>query len=104
MHVTKAQMAVSVMLACTLGAAAATIVAGHPTSGPAPAKIVAPTVRLPKSMVEVLAGATAEPVPAGMAEALAGEPGQSGRDWTACTAYIADTTYVVCPDGFWLSS
>lgn len=45
-----------------------------------------------------------QPVPAEMAEALAEEPGQADRDWGVCTWYVGDTSYVVCPDGYVLSS
>ncbi|OKI45093.1 hypothetical protein [Micromonospora sp. CB01531] len=47
---------------------------------------------------------TGQPVPADMAEALAEEPGQADRDWSVCTWYVGDTSWVVCPDGYALGS
>ncbi|MFC4089331.1 hypothetical protein [Micromonospora sp. GCM10011541] len=47
---------------------------------------------------------TGEPVPADMAEFLAEEPGQGDRDWSVCTWYVGDTSWIVCPDGYSLSS
>jgi hypothetical protein len=43
-----------------------------------------------------------QPVPADMAEFLAEE--DPARDWSVCTWYVGDTSYVVCPDGFSVSS
>jgi hypothetical protein len=45
-----------------------------------------------------------EPVPADMWEFLSEEPGQASRDWGLCTWYVGDTSYVVCPDGYSVSS
>jgi hypothetical protein len=45
-----------------------------------------------------------EPVPADMREFLSEEPGQANRDWSVCTWYVGDTSYVVCPDGYSVSS
>jgi hypothetical protein len=43
-----------------------------------------------------------QPVPEDMIPDLAVE--DAGRDWSVCTWYVGDTSYVVCPDGYSVSS
>lgn len=50
-------------------------------------------------------GTPGVPVNAELAAGLAAmEPDQIGRDWTACSLYLGDTSTIVCPDGFTLTS
>lgn len=45
-----------------------------------------------------------QPIPAGMLDTLSNEPGQAGRDWSLCRWYVDDTSWVICPDGYRISS
>lgn len=100
--------ALKVLAVALLGAALTGCTDREPTPAPLTPVAVevtpAPEVTVPADLVDELAGAIGEPIDAEFAEWLAQEPGQADRDWSVCRWFEGDTSYVICPDGYRVSS